>query len=315
MRLFNELGPDPTSLLRALKTVALANGELADLERDLLEAARVLLAPADPHALDELAPIAPAELAAEVASPAARLGVLQACLLMAVADGDASKDEWAVLHGYRDALGVDEPRMTVFEHLAKGRRNLAQVEMLRRLAGPVLKKAYERRGLLGLYRFVRNAKGKLEEDRALAWRYRKLGLLPEGTLGREYWKYSRQNEFAFPGEITGPDEMVVNHDLIHVLTGYGTDPASEFEAGAFTAGVSRQDPYSFLFFVMLQFHMGMKLSPVGTSERGYFPPARLLAALDRGAACTVDLTAGWDHWMVIERPVAELCEAYNIKPA
>src|SRR4051812_568284 len=138
------------------------------------------------------------------------------------------RQEWAVLEELRLALGVDDARMKIFHHLAAGRRQLAQVEMLRRLAGPVLERARQEKGLIGLFHFVRNARGRLEEDRAMAWRYRKLGLMPEGTLGREYWRYSRLNEFAFPGEISGPDEMVVNHDFIHVLTGYGTDPASEF---------------------------------------------------------------------------------------
>src|SRR5439155_974344 len=86
------------------------------------------------------------------------------------------------------------------------------------------------------------AAARREEDSALAWRYRRLGLLPEGTLGREYWKYSRKNGFAMPGEIAGPDEIVVNHDLIHVLTGYDTDPPGEFEAAGFTAGICGEDP-------------------------------------------------------------------------
>ncbi len=299
--------------LAALATVAWANGTVAELERALLDAAAALLGvPAADY--EPLVPIAPGAVAERIADPEARLRLLQACLLMAVADGEASPEEWTALEALRGALGVDDSRMKVFQHLARGRIRLARVEMLRRLGGPMVRKVKKRRGLLGVARFLGNVRGLRREDTAMAWRYRRLGLLPEGTLGREYWKYSRENQFAFPGEIGGPDELVVNHDFIHVLTGYGTDPASEFEAGAFTAGVAKEDPFAFVFFVMLQFHMGVSLSPVGTSEVGHFPPARLLAALERGARCTVDLTSGWDHWTVIDEPVEKLREAYGIEP-
>jgi ubiquinone biosynthesis protein Coq4 len=201
----------------------------------------------------------------------------------------------------------------MFKHLAQGRRLLARFEMSRRLGTPILRRVRKRRGLAHALRFVRDVHGRRKEDPALAWRYRKLGLLPEGTLGRAYWKYSREHEFAMPGEVGGPDEIVVNHDFVHVLTGYGTDPAGEFEAAAFTAGVAGEDPFAFVAFVMLQFHLGVSLSPVGTTERGFFPPGRTLRALERGARCRVDFTDGWDHWPVIERPIAELRAEYGIK--
>jgi ubiquinone biosynthesis protein COQ4 len=78
-----------------------------------------------------------------------------------------------------------------------------------------------------------------------------LRALPDGTLGREYLRFA-EREQIFP---QGIDEMMTRvqgvpedrdiayirsrerslHDLLHVLTGYGRDPAGEIALLAFTA--------------------------------------------------------------------------------
>jgi ubiquinone biosynthesis protein COQ4 len=79
----------------------------------------------------------------------------------------------------------------------------------------------------------------------------RLRALPEGTLGREYLRFA-EREQIFPegidemmtkvqAEICDPDVTYVRargrslHDLLHVLTGYGRDPAGEIALLAFSA--------------------------------------------------------------------------------
>src|SRR3954470_9568437 len=99
MRLFELPEVEAIAALRALKAVAVANGDLADDGRILLEVASTLYGvEAD---IDALTPISPGELGASVRAPEDRLRLLQACLVVAMADGEASRSEWQVLDAIR----------------------------------------------------------------------------------------------------------------------------------------------------------------------------------------------------------------------
>src|SRR5215212_5554289 len=133
----NEFG-DPGVVLRALKTIALANGEVSPLEHELLATAASV---ADPRAdVSSIEPIDPKELAHAVSDAEQRLHILQACVVMALADGEASKCEAKALDAFRIALQVEDGTVKMFKRLARGQRRLAGFEMMRRLGEPIVKK-------------------------------------------------------------------------------------------------------------------------------------------------------------------------------
>jgi hypothetical protein len=157
-------------------------------------------------------------------------------------------------------------------------------------------------GLLGTY-----------ENAELATRYRALEQYPSGSLGRGYWEYSRNNGFALPGEKGGAPEQILFHDCAHLLSGYGTAPEEEVQVACFSAGFQRRDPFTFVLFVLLQFHMGIRMTP--EARTGFFDPEKTMIALQRGAAMNVDLNNGWEYWPVMGEQVEELRRRYNILPA
>jgi hypothetical protein len=108
---------------------------------------------------------------------------------------------------------------------------------------------------------------------------------------------------------------VVFHDCTHVLSGYGTDPEGEVQVACFSAGFRRQDPFLFVFFVLLQFHVGIRMTPITTARTNFFNPEKAMIALQRGAAMNVDLTDGWDYWPVMGEQIEELRKRYNIWPS
>lgn len=79
--------------------------------------------------------------------------------------------------------------------------------------------------------------------------------------------------------------------LGHVLAGYGTDPQGEIQQAAFQAGFVRDNGFMFLLFGILQFHVGMRITPIAKSYEGLFDVPRVLEALRRGAACKVEVRA------------------------
>jgi ubiquinone biosynthesis protein COQ4 len=91
-----------------------------------------------------------------------------------------------------------------------------------------------------------------------------LRAMPEGTLGRAFAKYFDDNKiqpFESPYEVRNAVDYLVKryretHDLVHVLTGYGTDALGEMELQAFALGnlSLRTSALILLFAATLQPH-------------------------------------------------------------
>jgi hypothetical protein len=173
-------------------------------------------------------------------------------------------------------------------------------------------------------RFIRNADGfpgifkmtlpflGISGDLELAARYRALESCPPGSIGRAVYDHFVDNGFKFPGEPGGI--AMIFHDLGHVLSGYGTDPESEIQQAAFQAGFARQDGFTFLLFGILQFHVGLRITPVAKGYKGLFDVPRVIAALERGASCKVDVSQGYDLFANKNRPLEEVRRELGIPP-
>lgn len=299
--------------LRALKMIAMANGRFDDSERSLLDTAQRLFGAR--HDLDALAPIEPAELAAHVTDPALRKQLLRAMVVLSLIDGEASPEEATLVEAFAAALGLTTADLTALRHLADKRMLRARFDIARRFfAREKLIEFTKEKGVGWLARSLAAMAG-LREDAEIANRYRALARCPEGSLGRGYADFITRNQFSFPGEKGSPPEIIALHDLTHVLSGYDTDPHGELQVLAFHAGCQREekDPFGFLMFGIAEFHLGLAMSPVATGSRGQLDPAEVFAALQRGMACKIDPTDGWDPWPVMDRPLSELRAEYGIR--
>ena len=166
-------------------------------------------------------------------------------------------------------------------------------------------------GLLWLAKSVAILKG-FTEDKKLAEKYRSLETYPDNSLGKRYFEFVRANKFQFPGERGGAPEPIILHDLTHTLGSYGTDPAGEMQVVGFHAGFRNDNPFTWIFFGLMQFHMGVRVGLLAKGETGHFNPDLMLTAIARGAAMNIDLTDNWDPWTVMERDIDELRAEYGI---
>lgn len=296
--------------LRAMKTVALANGRFEETERELLIAARDVLGSSEN--IDGLTLIKPGELASAVVDPQLRKQLIAGLVVMAMIDGEATSAEVVAIEAFSSALEVEFSYLHTLRKLASGHLTAVRFDLFRH-AWPRkhMSEAVEKYGWRWVGRTAAAFLG-IREDRTLANRHRALQDLSPSTLGGAYVAFMRSNRFAFPGEKGGGPEFVLYHDLTHVLSGYGTSPEEETQVAAFHAGARRQDPFFFVFFVMLQFHLGIRITPITPGRRGKFDPHDVLAAVRRGAACRIDPTDDWDPWPVMGCPLDELREAYGI---
>lgn len=298
--------------LRAMKVVAMANGTFDERERSLIRAVAKI------HAIevdvDALEPITPEQLAASLAEPELREQLVMLLMLLSMIDGEATRDEVAVIERFAGALAVTTHHLDTLRKLAEGQVFSVRLDLGRRFW------VREKIDALVTERGVGNALSmaltmlRVRDDDALASKYRALADYPEGSVGRVYHDHMRADGFSLPGEKGSPPEPIVLHDLTHVLSGYGTDPAGEVQTAAFHAGYRKKDPFTFLFFVMMQFHLGVRISPIAESATGFFDAEKVLRAVERGAAMNTDLTADWDPWTVMAKPLEQARAELGVPP-
>ncbi|MUG96958.1 hypothetical protein F7734_33320 [Scytonema sp. UIC 10036] len=263
-------------------------------------------------AVDDLCPIAARQIGEIITDPHRRTRLLQMAMVMAMVDGNIKPHQQKVLRSLAEALCVNEQGLRVLHKAANGHKLLVQIDMMRRLMGKFVGEAYQKQGVTGIKKMIFPLLFNGGEDSEVAWKYRRLGLLPTGTLGRTYWEHCTQRHFSFPGESGGIPEQMVFHDFGHILSGYDTDPQGEIQQGAFQAGFIREDGFVFLLFALLHFHLGIQMAPVADASVGLFDIPLVMQALQRGAACKVDLSKNWNFWEVVEVPVEDLRDRYGI---
>ncbi len=298
--------------LRAMKTVALADGAFDASEHHMMESIQRIFNTT--HDLEQLAPIAPAELARALPDRQLRQQLVQGLIVMSLIDGKTSARETTLVEQFAQALEVSAPEVHNLRHVLNGEILQLRLDLVRRMwLRPKVKEIWSREGIRGLVKFVRGMMGRYE-NAALAARYQALEHYPAGSLGRAYWEYCRDNGFPLPGERGGAPEQILFHDCAHILSGYGTDPEGEVQIACFSAGFQRREPWLFVFFVLLQFHVGIRMTPITAARTGFFNPEKALIALRRGAAMNIDLNNGWDYWPALGEQVTELRRRYNILP-
>jgi hypothetical protein len=299
--------------LRALYCVAASDGPPNPEERSVLEAGkRLSRAECD---LDRLEPIEPEALAAAFPEDAhLRWQLTCALALMSMADGEPTPGEAALVDHFARALGVENDMVGTVRKLAHDHLTLARLDIYRRFWGRErMMQKIKSEGWSGLLETVRALRRK-EENPALTARYRALGELPEGTLGRGYYEFITSNQFSFPGELGHGPELIAQHDLAHVLGGYGASTLEEMAIAFFSAGFRRENPMTFVLLSMMQLHLGIATMPGQPVHTGGLDMRMCLEALQRGAAMTFDPSGPWDYWAVIDRPLEELRREYGIPP-
>lgn len=305
--------PPATALagLRAMKTVAMADGPIHELARSYIQAIQHHILKVD-AALDEVELIDPEALAEAVPDPMFRERIIRGLVLVALIDGEASEEEEAVIAAYSGALGTDRAPLRTMHRIVHKQLGLLKIDIVRRaFIGKRLKAQFADKGIRGFRETIQALRGK--ENPALAAKYLALESKPLGTLGRAYWDFTRSAGFSFPGEVGGPPEPLVFHDCVHVLADYGTSVSEEAAVVAFQGGFQNYDFLHTILFAVAQFHLGLQISPIAGSERlGVTDPEAVVKSFLLGTKCNRDLSDGWDPWLDFDYTVKELRERYNI---
>lgn len=292
-------------VLGALRNVVVANERFTPAERALIEGvAHIHDVELD---ADEIEPVSFSDVARVLVDPHRRKRAVQLALVAALVEGAPSPETEAAVRAFAQALALDEAGLAVLHEVAHGHAFWARLDMLRRVRSFIAGSS-QFPGFLG---FALPAIGVWTNE-PLADSYRELEGCRSGSLGRAIYDHFVDNGFKFPGEAGGIP--MVFHDVGHVLAGYDTDPQGEIQQAAFQAGFARRDGFSFLLFGILQFHIGLRITPVAKGYQGLFDVSRVLTALRRGASCSVDLSENYDPLLDKDRPLDEVRAALRIPP-
>jgi len=139
--------------------------------------------------------------------------------------------------------------------------------------------------------------------------------MPEGSLGHAFARYFKVNgigpfvsSFPIDGDVAYLSKRYrETHDLVHVITGYGTDEPGEMEVQAFIWG----NLGLWQTLMILSFGIPREFGRIGVRGFGAYL-GRLRAAYGRGRRSRELLSVPYERFW--ERPVAEL-SAFLCAPA
>jgi hypothetical protein len=271
--------------------------------------------------LDTVEPLDAGEIAALIPDPWARRRLVQSVVTLELLEDPTPQLARHVRKFARD-LGVDEPMVTAARRAADGQMALMYADIQR---NSYYTEEAVRAALGGhLWRLLRSkvAYSNVVASRAIERKWAGLADMPEGSLGHATAEFYRVHGFPLPGARRGIGEVGAQHDFVHVLADYPTDPEGEIDVFAFIAA-SMFDPKGFVQLVMTLglfqnatiTHVAGKRVPIARAGTLDDPGAasRFGDALHRGSICKVD-ALGIDHFAIAPQPLAELREQFSIPP-
>jgi ubiquinone biosynthesis protein Coq4 len=299
-----------STVLRVLRTALNPQGTLSATERSFLDTYAAICG-REPLQMDP-PPIEPNEVVIEGSHRRKRLVQLSA--LAVLLSRPVRPQSLAFLQALATSLATHDAVIDVIQALVKGQRLKVRLLAMRRAMRVMFKEAWLAEGPWGSVRLFAAMALKAAVNKDKLWQYKRLGLLPEGTLGREYWKHMTEVGFGFPGDVAGIADSVAYHDVAHVLAGNDITPLGEIQQGSFQGGNRREDGFFFVQFVVLQFHHGVKVTPATGPQVGHFDPRKVLWAIHRGAQCNVDMTHQWNFWPLMTLPIDEARQRIALLP-
>ena len=264
--------------------------------------------------ISTLQDISPEALAVEISDPWVRQQLVRVLIVAALVDMKPTKEQVKTIRAYAETLEIEnEKGIRVLDLYVRGahmrlRRHLA----INGHAVPQIKVAAKKESRWGMLAMIARILG-LTENKELAQKYRKMLAYPKGTLGRIYAEFIVHNEFGFPGEKGTPVEVLAIHDLCHIIGGYGTDAVNEIQAVAFQAGHLSYAGFNYLLLGILQFHLGLRVSPLVHGTTAQLDIEAAFKALLKGLRMTADLSGGeWNPEEDLALPLSEVRAKYNV---
>ncbi len=333
-------GAPPTeaqAIARAAWTVATTAGttplSTAD-ERGITGALSTVFGYHEPVNLGALTRIASGELVRTITDPERRLELIRVLAVLALLDGGVEKDKLGLVVDMATALHVQAEFVDALTQLRLDHARWAGFDMIRANTMTIPGLPWQPDDPYGPF----HPYGGDAQDPVLVARFDRLVDLPQDSLGNALYHHYKRNGYTWPGDPDGLAELwAINHDCLHLLSGYSTSAQGELLVAAFTGG--QFDPgvdfmESHVLPTIMIYHLGIDINKglnAGDKARMEADPdwadnyegnvhlgldaAKLWVAIARGRAMTENLYSGhWDFWAHAPEPLEDLRSRWSIPP-
>jgi len=299
-------------LLSGLKTVATLQGrqDLQPLAKDMIQAIQTHILPLD-VLIESLPLIGPAELAQTLKGDQYRQLALQFFILMPYLSMQVQKAEVELVNQFAYALQLRPHTLQSLKRVEAGQLQQLLLSYTVRSVAELLPGNWIQQGMC-----IVNAVHQYVGDPQVAKKYRSLRNLPTGTLGKALFDYYCDRNLPLPGEKGSFSEILVPHDLIHLLSGLDTSPVGEIAVAGFEAGMSKsQFGFELLLEVILDFHLGLNFTTMGILDPSHnqLIPDLVMQAFAQGTQVKQDLfSSDWPFWHLLDQPIETVRQQYHI---
>lgn len=239
-----------------------------------------------------------------------RARLMEFLIIMPYVNGDINPEAVQLADEFAKALKIKSSSLKLLKRMRDQHLLIAQICLARKMT-PLLIPGRLSKKAQTIWKMIKESKG----DPEVFKKYDCLKDYREGTLGKAFYDFYKKHHFLLPGEKHCiPSDLVVVHDLSHILSGFQPNYEGEISVAAFQAGY--MEHYSWITAVigLLDFHcqLGIDLPPHLNAAKGHFNPSEFMRALRMGMEMNCDLYQNWDYWSSFSLPVHELRKRFNI---
>ncbi|MFA5960295.1 MAG: hypothetical protein WC785_07240 [Tatlockia sp.] len=242
-------------------------------------------------------------------------------LVLSCVNGTVDEQKFQKVKDFSALCGIKECNIQEIQRVIDKRFLLLRVDFIRRITlkgkFPYYWKKYNVLFPIAIIKDLLRLFNVSVVDPSLTDKYKALGNYPEGTLAKDYHNYMIKNQFFFPGEKGAAPEMIIPHDLSHILGGYNTDHVGEIQVVSFTNGYRTNNPSESLrngiINMLIQWGLGISIVNFTNQEiERRFDTELIIKAFKKGEAMNTDLYKDWDYWSVMDQKTTDLRDKYHI---
>lgn len=266
--------------------------------------------------LDTIEACQPKALSDALQEESKRLRAIQLLIVLPYLDIDISNKKVEIVDEYADALSIHPDTLKTIHHLKDKHLKIMQFCLVRKTMPILLNKKSLTKNLATVWNIIKESKPNPD----LAEKYTALEKYPTDTLGYNFFKFYRSRGFPFPGEKHAiPSDLVVTHDISHILGGFNTDEEGEILVSAFQGGYAGKHGFALAIIGLLDFHCGIPYDTAGVvmPQKGKLVHSDLwLSALRLGMDCNKNFyDSDFDPWVDFKKPIDALRQQYGLENA
>lgn len=318
MKLVQPNAREAEAIVRAMLAVASAEGRMTPtrLENESIVAIQLHVLGL-PEPLHGIAPgPLPPDLASVLQGDDLRRVTVRLLALLPLVDRRILPKKADLVAEAAKRLGIEEPSLDILHNSSRNRYRRVGFSLMRRFVSafwaPTGKARLRDYAQFAWWMMPRlHGKRMAERNRALTEQFRTLRDLPDGTLGREVFRFHEANGIPMPGEPGSvPWSM---HEVYHVFGEYGLAFHPELVLTAFIGGNQDETCLDQLLFGLLAHHDGKQIIGGHVTE-GLLEPDAYFRALARGMAMRQNLLKGWTLWDDAATPLPDVRRKFNVAP-